>query len=90
MCLKLKEIKKIYQIRLKDNRRNYYSYITNFKTSGEWEEIKINLHELYPSFRGRKLNLPNYQSDGFEEISFLIANNKNENFKLLIDKIELI
>ena len=87
--LRVKGDGKNYQLRIKANDRDFYSYITTFETSGQWEYIQIPLKSLYPSFRGRKLNLPNFQSDFFEEISFLIANNKSENFKLLIDKIEL-
>jgi len=34
---------------------------------------------LYPSFRGRKLDLPNFSHDYIEEIVFLIGNKKPEN-----------
>jgi hypothetical protein len=44
---------------------------------------------MYPSWRGRRLNQPNFSEDFINEITFLIGNKKNENFKLLIDKIEL-
>ncbi|MDG2228330.1 MAG: CIA30 family protein [Flavobacteriales bacterium] len=49
----------------------------------------MNLKDLYPSFRGNKLNKENFNESSIEEISFLIANKKNESFKLLIDKIEI-
>jgi NADH dehydrogenase [ubiquinone] 1 alpha subcomplex assembly factor 1 len=81
---------KNYQFRVKGKSRDYYSYITSFETSGEWEEIDIKLKDLYPSFRGRKLDQPNYSGESLEEVTFLIANYKNESFELLIDKIELI
>ena len=45
---------------------------------------------MYPSFRGRKLNMKNFSSDYFQQISFLVGNKKNERFKLLIDSIELV
>ena len=80
---------KEYQLRIKDDTRSYYSYITTFKTSGEWEKITIPLKSLYPSFRGRTLDYPNYNSESFEEISILIGNKKKETFKLILDKIEL-
>jgi hypothetical protein len=57
-----------------------------FLTSGEWQEIKIPLKEMYPSFRGRRLNQPNFSTHYMEEIAFLIGNKKEENFELLIDK----
>jgi hypothetical protein len=69
---------------------NYYSYITDFKTTGEWQNLEISLKSMYPSFRGRRLDLPNFSQNHIEEITFLVANKKNENFKLLIDIIELI
>ncbi len=89
ILIRLKGDGKEYQFRIKDKSDVYYSYITTFETSGKWQTIEINLSDLYPSYRGRKLNSPNYNSDSFEEITFLIANQKNESFKLILDKIEL-
>ncbi|MCK0146525.1 CIA30 family protein [Arenibacter sp. F26102] len=89
ISIQLKGDGKKYQFRVKDDSGNYYSYITTFPTSGEWEEIKISLRDMYPSFRGRKLNQPNFSTDHIEEIVFLIGNKRPENFKLLIDKIVL-
>tara|TARA_B110000902_G_scaffold235631_1_gene281098 strand:- start:2197 stop:2688 length:492 start_codon:yes stop_codon:yes gene_type:complete len=88
IVIKLKGDGKKYQFRIKSNSRDYYSYITPFLTSGEWQEVKIPLKEMYPSFRGRRLNQPNFSNDYIEEITFLVGNKKNENFKLLLDKIE--
>lgn len=89
VVIKLRGDGKKYQFRIKVNSRDYYSYISTFSTSGEWEEIEIPLKEMYPSFRGRKLDLPNFSGDHIEEIAFLIGNKKKEDFTLLIDKIEL-
>jgi NADH dehydrogenase [ubiquinone] 1 alpha subcomplex assembly factor 1 len=44
---------------------------------------------MYPSFRGRTLDMPNFESDFIEELRFLIGNKKPQNFELIIDKIEL-
>ena len=87
--IRLKGDGKQYQFRIKDKNTSYYSYITTFETSGKWETIAIQLADLYPSFRGQKLNLSNFNADSFEEISFLIGNKKNESFQLLLDKIEI-
>ncbi len=87
ISIRLKGDGKNYQFRVKDNSSNYYSYITTFPTSREWEEIKISLKDMYPSYRGRKLDLPNFSEDYIEEIVFLIGNKRTEKFKLLIDKI---
>jgi hypothetical protein len=89
ITIKLKGDGKNYQFRVKDDSNNYYSYIVTFPTSGEWEEIKITLKDMYPSFRGRKLDMPNFSKNSIEEIVFLIGNKRTENFTLLIDKIAL-
>ena len=89
IIIKLKGDRKMYQLRLKDDSGNYYSYITSFTTSGEWQDVEILLTDMYPSFRGRKLEQPNFSKDYIQEISFLIGNKKTEKFQLLIDKIEL-
>jgi hypothetical protein len=47
------------------------------------------LKNFYPSFRGRTLNFPNFDQENIEEISFLIANNKEEKFVLLLDYVAL-
>ncbi len=89
VVIKLKGDGKKYQFRVKHDTRAYYSYIYTFETSGEWEEIEIPLKEMYPSFRGRKLNSPNFSHDTIREVTFLIGNKKPQDFKLVIDKIEI-
>ena len=89
VVLKIKGDGKNYQFRIKKSRLDRASYINTFNTSGYWEEIKIALSSFYPSYRGYKLNKPNYDSSVMEEIAFLIANKRNESFKLTIDKIYL-
>ena len=89
VVLKLKGDSKQYQFRVKTNSGDYYSYITTFSTSGKWQEIEIPLKDMYPSYRGRKLDQPNFSGDYIEEIMFLIGNKKEENFKLLLDNLEL-
>ncbi|WNH09583.1 CIA30 family protein [Thalassobellus suaedae] len=88
--IRLKGDGKNYQFRVKDNTRNYYSYITTFSTTNEWQVVEIALKDMYPSFRGKRLNTPNFSHDFIEQITFLISNKKNEDFKLIIDTIELI
>lgn len=89
IILKVKGDGKNYQLRIKENSSNSYSYIIPFATSGEWQEIKIAMKDMYPSFRGRKLDLPNFSHDYIEEVVFLVGNKKTERFELLIDKIVL-
>ena len=89
IALKIKGDGKNYQFRIKSNTGDYYSYITTFSTSGEWQEIQIDLKDMYPSFRGRKLDQANFEKEYIEQVAFLIGNKKEEKIKLLIDKIEL-
>jgi hypothetical protein len=63
--------------------------VNSFKTSGEWEIIKLAVHDFYPQFRGQKLNRPNFNFKNIEQISFMITNKKEEDFNLLIDWIGL-
>ena len=87
--IKLRGDGKNYQFRIKSNTGDYYSFVSPFSTSGEWQEIEIPLKDMYPSFRGRRLDISNFSSDSFEELTFLIGNEKNEKFELMIDKIDL-
>jgi hypothetical protein len=89
IVLKIKGDNKNYQFRIKNKSSDYASYITSFSSSGEWQEIEIPLNSMYPSFRGRKLDELNFFHKSIEEVTFLIANKKNEEFILLIGKIEL-
>lgn len=88
--IRLKGDGKPYQFRVKQDSRAYYSYISTFETSGDWEEIEIPLKEMYPSFRGRKLNGDNFSHQTIREVAFLIGNKKPQSFKLIIDKIEIV
>lgn len=81
---------KKYQFRIKRASRDYHSYIFDFQTSGEWEEIIVSLTQMYPAYRGRNLNMDDYPADQIDEITFLIGNKKPESFRLEIAKIELL
>lgn len=89
VILKIKGDGKNYQFRIKQNSYDRESYINTFETSGEWETIRIPLKDFFPSFRGYKLDRPNFDGSYMEEIVFLIANKQKENFKLEIDSISL-
>ena len=89
IVLKVKGDGKRFQLRLKENREEYYSYVNYFETNGKWQTISMPLKDFYPTFRGRKLSMDNYNGDQIEEISILIANYKEEDFTLEIDYIGL-
>jgi hypothetical protein len=89
IVLRVKGDGKAYEFRLKGEISQSESYVHQFTTSGEWENIKLPLSEFYPQFFGRKLNRPNFNFKSIEQLSFLIANKQEEDFKLLIDWIAL-
>lgn len=89
IALKLKGDGKRYQFRLKSNSKEQHAYVSYFITSGNWQIIEIPLAELYPTFRGQKLQIANYPSKILEEIAILIGNKKVENFHLELKWIAL-
>ncbi len=78
-----------YQFRFKKNRDDAYSYIQEFEVTSEWQKVRLKLSDFYPRFRGRSLNLPNFEADTIEEIAVLIGNKRKEKFEIEIDKIYL-
>jgi NADH dehydrogenase [ubiquinone] 1 alpha subcomplex assembly factor 1 len=89
IVLRVKGDGKRYEFRLKGNTAQYESYVHPFTTTGEWQTIRLAISEFYPQFRGRKLNMPNFNFKSIEQVSFLIANKQEEDFELLIDWIGL-
>ncbi|WP_394971348.1 CIA30 family protein [uncultured Croceitalea sp.] len=88
--IRLKGDGKTYQFRVKANKKEYYNYITEFKTTGEWQILELLLADLYPTFRGRKLNLPDFNKNTIEELRFLIGNKKEQKFELILESIEML
>lgn len=78
-----------YQFRVKASSSDRHSYISEFQTSGEWETIEIELSDMYPAFRGRKLSIPNFDKNQIKELAFLIGNKKEQKFHLELKSIEL-
>ena len=89
ISIRLKGDGKQYQFRVKPNQTDSHSYVFPFQTTTDWQTIEIPISELYPAFRGQKLELPNYDGSNLEEIAFLIGNKQEETFQLLIDSIEV-
>lgn len=89
VILRVKGDGKNYEFRLKSSISQPESYVHQFSTSGEWETIKLEISEFYPQYRGRKMNIPNFNFESIEQLSFLIANKQDEDFELLIDWIGL-
>lgn len=89
IIIRLKGDGKRYQFRTKANLSHRHSYISYFETTGDWQDVEITLADLYPSFRGRQLMIPNFPVEQLVEVAFLIGNKKAETFCLEIDSIVL-
>lgn len=89
VVLRVKGDGKSYQFRIKESRRQRYSFISSFETSGEWETIRLPFKEFYAGFRGYQLDIPNYSGETMEEIAILVGNKRNESFALEIASISL-
>lgn len=87
-------------IRVKGDGKNYrfivesekdarHNYVAEFPTSGEWQEIKIPLHSMYPVRRGNRLDLPDYPGKTMAQVRFMIANGRAETFRLQIASVRL-
>ncbi|CAH8292493.1 complex I intermediate-associated protein 30 (CIA30) [Mariniflexile fucanivorans] len=87
--IKVKGDGKNYQFRIKSKAADKHSYIASFNTTLNWSIIEIPFNSMYPAFRGKTLDLPNYPAEQMEQIAFLIGNKKEETFKLEIDSIIL-
>ena len=87
--IRLKGDGKEYQFRIKASLNERASYIYTFKTNGDWQIIEIPLNKMEPSYRGNKLDQPNFNANQMQEVRFLIGNGKTENFRLEIDKLAL-
>jgi len=87
--LKIKGDGRQYQFRVKSNKSERFSYVTEFETSGEWEEITISFDTMRPQWRGSRLSGANYDGDGLSEIGFLVGNKRNESFELQIKSLQI-
>jgi len=87
--IRLKGDGKNYQFRVCSQLNERHSYQYEFPTTGEWQEVTVPFDQMIPTFRGMRLNMPNYPGETLRECSFLISNKKNESFRLEIDKIWL-
>ena len=78
-----------YQIRIKDNLSNYYSYAQDFKTNGLEQNITLSLSEFKPVFRGTPLSLKNFDKKLITELTFMIVSKKEPDFKLEISEVTI-
>jgi hypothetical protein len=87
--LRVKGDGKRYQFRVVSDHSIRHAYIYYFETTGEWQDVEVPFDEMYPSWRGNRLNLPNYPGKTIAQVRFLIANDRAETFRLEIERIVL-
>ena len=84
--LKVKGDGREYQFRVKSDADQRHSYGFHFSTNGEWQQILIPFHQLFPVFRGRQLDLPVYDGKNLQEVAFLTGKQPG-NFELKISSL---
>lgn len=89
IVLRIKGDGKSYQLRLKAKSSDYFNYCASFNTTEKWQNVSIPLDSFFPAWRGRKLDMGNFNSGHIHEIGILFGNKKEENFQLIIDSIAL-
>ncbi|MDN3644057.1 CIA30 family protein [Lutimonas halocynthiae] len=87
--LELKGDGKTYQFRVKSSTDQRHSYVYTFTTNGKWQKITIPFASLEPRFRGRDVNVSNFEGLKIEEVAFLIGNKREESFELIVKEISL-
>lgn len=85
--LRLKGDGKKYKFRVKTTKYEQCAYTFEFTTSGAWEDIEIPFSKLEPRFRGKSLDMPNFEGRQIEEVAFLISNKQTESFEIQIARI---
>jgi len=76
-----------YIVEAEKDARHYY--VAEFKTTGEWQEIKIPLRKMYPVRRGDRLEIPDFPGKTMAQSRFMIANGLAEAFRLEVASIRL-
>jgi hypothetical protein len=80
---------KNYRFIVESEKDARHHYVANFGTTGEWQEIRIPLRQMYPVRRGNRLELPDYPGQTMAQVRFMIANRRAESFRLEIASIAL-
>lgn len=80
---------KSYRFIVESEKDARHHYVANFETTGEWQEIRIPLRQMYPVRRGNRLDLPDYPGQTMAQVRFMIANRKAESFRLQIASVRL-
>ncbi len=79
-----------FEFSIKAEAHDRHVYATHFETSGQWEKISLQFADLYPLYRGDRLEGPSYGGGLITEIGFLIGNDRPQAFELLLDRLDLV
>ncbi|PHN04570.1 CIA30 family protein [Flavilitoribacter nigricans] len=89
VSIRLRGDGKRYQFRVKSDHEDKHAYIHYFPTDGNWETVHLRLADLYPTYKGKKLEMPNFPGKMLAEVGFLIGNGRAESFCLKLEEVVL-
>ncbi len=69
--------------------RHSYGFTFSTKGGADWEKITVPFHSMEASYHGEPVDVPNYSGEKVVEMQLLIGNNKEENFEIFIESIEV-
>lgn len=86
--VRLKGDGKDYTLRVKDDPDHNYYFEHTFPTSGEWEQVEVPFGEMSAVHHGEPVDVPNFSGGMVHKVQFLIGNKQEQDFEVLIDRIE--
>ena len=79
---------KSYTLRVKSAPDQEYYHEATFPTSGEWEQVAVPFQKMKAVHHGEPVEVPNFSGGMVQEVQFLIGNKEEQDFEVLIDRIE--
>ncbi|CAH0999693.1 hypothetical protein LEM8419_00993 [Neolewinella maritima] len=86
--VRLKGDGKPYTLRVKSQPDQNYYYQASVPTSGEWEQVQVPFEDMEAVHHGEPVDVPNFAGGMVHKVQFLIGNKKEQDFEVLIDRIE--
>ncbi len=78
-----------YRFIVESDPRERVYYVHEFATGDQWETVTIPLRSMKPMRRGNLLKRPDYPGQTLSQVRLMIANGREESFRLEIAKIWL-
>lgn len=79
---------KDYTLRVKTDPANDYYYQASFPTSKEWQLVEVPFSEMSAVHHGESVDVPDFSGGELTEVQLLIGNKKEQDFSVLVDRIE--